>query len=248
MSDANPYDGTAAQVLPVPVERLPLFYWRPGARLLFVGSRDGTTFADDLAASEATTFRRPVSAGLLAQLHAKSGTAGVVCAWSESLRFPLGVAAARAAGGALVVCSGGRGDAGLLAELLPVVDAWLLVTDAEPGPLAPAILAGGRHVEVVLGLDGRAPPALAWGRAAAVHLTAHRAAEAEALDGWCAAVRAAWGEPAVPLHDLHHPHSDCPCGERLVWRSGSRSRLDALDPAAAACRACGRSVRGVFSG
>jgi hypothetical protein len=248
MSDANPYDGTAAQVLPVPVERLPLFYWRPGARLLYVGSRDGTTFDGDLAASEASTFRRPVHAGLLVQLHAKSGTAGVVCAWSESLRFPQGVAAARGTDGALVVCSGGRGDAGLLAELLPVVDAWVLLTDAEPGPLAPAILAGGRHIEVVLGLDGRAPPALAWRRAAAVHLTARRAAEAEALDGWCAAVRAAWPEPAVPLHDLHHPHSDCPCGERLVWRSGARSRLDALDPATAACRVCGRTVRAFVSG
>lgn len=233
------YDGSAALVVPIPVERLPLYRWRPGTRLLNVGSRDGTAFDGAVERAEAATFHRPVDAALLAGLRAKLGLAGIACTWSESLAFPAGLAAARAAGGHLVVATAGHGEAALLADLLPAVDAWLLVTGRHPGPLAAAILAGGRHVEVLVGLDGDRLPDLDWSRPAAVHLTGHRAAAADDLDAWCAAVRAAWPHAAA-LHDDHHPHSDCLCGERLVWRHGSRSRCDALDPASGRCRACGR--------
>lgn len=242
----HPHDASAALVLPVPVERLPLYRWHPGRHLLNVGSRDGTAFDGDVERGERATFRRPVDAALLGGLRAKLDLAGVACTWSESLAFPAGLAAARAAGGALVVATSGRGDAARLDDLLPAVDAWLLVVDRAPGPLAAAILAHGRHVEVLYGLDGGPLPDLPWERAAAVHLTARRAAAADELDTWCAAVRADWTLP-VALHDHHHPHSDCACGERLVWRHGSRSRADALDTASGRCRACG-AASGIVTG
>lgn len=238
-------DASAALVVPMPVERLPLYRWRPGTRLLNVGSRDGTTFDGDVERAERATFRRPIDAALLGGLRAKLGLDGIACTWSESLAFPAGLAAARAAGGALVVATSGRGDAALLADLLPVVDAWLLMVDRTPGPLAADLLRRGRHVEVLCGLDGNGLPDLPWDRAAAVHLTSRRTA-ADDLDTWCAEVRATWIAP-VALHDHHHPHSDCACGERLVWRHGSRSRCDALDLASGRCRACG-AASGIITG
>jgi hypothetical protein len=238
----NPYDGTAAQAVPLNVEKLPLFRWRPGTRLLVVGSRDGAAPDDDLARHEGTSFRRPVTAGLLAAAQEKSGTSGLCLAYSTTLAFPQAAAAALAARrGALAVCANGWGDAGLLERLLPEADAWQLVVGPTPGPLAARILAAGAHVEaLVCWSDPERPlPDLDWPRAQAVHLAP--LAQADATD---VRLQAAWAAararlPAgIPLYDETHRRDDCSCGATLVWRAGGRSRLDALG-GDGACRSCG---------
>jgi hypothetical protein len=236
-------DGHVALLAPVAVERLPLYRWRPGTRLLAVGSRDGASFAGDPEAAERNTFRRPFDAALLTSLRTKLDCAGYAVMWSDPLRHPRGLATVLEAAGEapVVVCTPGRGA--VTAELLARVDAWVLLADAQPGPAVAEILAGGRHVEVLAGLDGRPLPALEWARAAAMHLVARRPAEADQLDGWCAVVRGAW-TARVPLHDHHHQHSDCACGERLVWRHNGRSRLDGLVDGR--CQRCGATAPGVW--
>ena len=115
---------------------------------------------------------------------------------------------------------------------------WLLLCHASPGPLAERIIAGGAHVEVLLGLVDGTVPSLPWHRVSAVHLCAVRPAEAERLDAWCIAARQAL-PPGVAIYDHHHPHTDCiSCGERIVWRHAGRSRIDGLD-ASGACTGCG---------
>jgi hypothetical protein len=236
----HPWDGRAAQVAPLAVERLPLLHWRPGTRLLAVGSRDGASFSADWRAAEERTYQRPLAAAALREAAAKLGTSGYAATWAESLRHPLGLAIVREAAGdaELVVATAGRGDATVLDELLPRVDAWLLLVGAEVGDQAPRILADGRHVEVLIGLDGRPLPDLALGRVAAVHLVprATAADPRERLE-WYAAARARL--PGVRVYDEHVTHSDCACGERLVWRAGGVSRLDGLLPDGT-CRVCGR--------
>ncbi len=240
---ANPYDGTAAQLVPQAVEKLPLFRWRPGVRLLMVGSRDGASFAHDLEAAEGRSFRRPLDHVLVAAAQQRSGCDGLCLAWSSTLAFPQAVESClQVCRGALVVCSNGHGDAALLDRLLPLADAWLLAAGPAPGPLAQRILAEGRHVEVLAGwADPAAPlPPLDLAAARAVHLvpvsSAH-ASEAPMLAAYQAA-RAAL-PASLPLYDEAHRRDDCACGEVLVWRTGGRSRLDALT-ADARCRACGR--------
>lgn len=238
----NPYDGTAAQLVPQAVERLPLHRWRPGERLLVVGSRDGAAFAHDLESAEGRSFRRPIDAVLVAAAQVRSGCAGLCLAWSSTLAFPRSVeACVQACRGALAVCSNGHGDAGLLERLLPLADAWLLAAGPAPGPLAQRILDAGRHVEVLAGwADAAAPlPPLDLARARAVHLaplTAAHASEAPMLAAFAAA-RAAL-PAATPLYDEAHRRDDCACGEVLVWRSGGRVRLDALG-ADGRCTRCG---------
>jgi len=237
----NPYDGSAAQLVPQAVEKLPLLRWRPGSRLLVVGSRDGASFAHDLDAAEGRSFRRPLDPALVAAAQARSGTTGLALAWSSTLAFPRAVETClQACRGALVVCSNGHGDAGLLERLLPLADAWLLAAGPQPGPLAQRILDAGRHVEVLVGWsDPAAPlPPLDLARAIAVHLVPLTAAHGseEPMQAALAAAGAAW---SGPLYDEAHQRDDCPCGEVLVWRSQGRSRLDALT-VDARCRACGR--------
>ncbi len=218
---------TAATIIPTNVEKVPLHHWRPGARLLSVGSRDGADFAGD-ASSDARSFRRDVTGDLLVAAQRRAGTDGLLACWSASLHEPAGMALLRThRQGALVVATPGIGDSALLDALLPEVDAWLLLTLAQPGPLAARILEQGRHVEVLMGLDeGANIPDLEWSRASAVHLVARRPAEADLLDDWCDAAREKF--PAGTwIYDHHHPHTDCQgCGERLIWRHSGRSRRD----------------------
>jgi len=242
-ADGNPWDGTAAQVVPQAVERLPLFHWRPATRLLAVGSRDGASFSPDWRAAEERTFHRPLTVDGLCAAADKLGVAGFAATWAESLRYPRGLDTLLAAAGErpLIVASAGRGDADLLAALLPRVDAWLLLIAGEPSEHAARILAGARHVEVQLGLDGASPPDLPWARAAAVHLVPLRAAaDPLARRGWYAAARARLA--GVAVYDEDTPHSDCACGARLVWRSGGISRRDAL-AGDGRCTSCGASTR-----
>lgn len=237
----NPYDGSAAQLVPQAVEKLPLLRWRPGSRLLVVGSRDGASFAHDLAAAEGRSFRRPLDAALVAAAQARSGTSGLALAWSSTLAFPQAVETClQACRGALVVCANGHGDADLLERLLPLADAWLLAAGPQPGALAQRILDAGRHVEVLAGWsDPAAPlPPLDLARATAVHLVPLSAAlgSEEPMRIALATARTRW---SGALYDEAHQRDDCPCGEVLVWRTQGRSRLDALT-AEARCRACGR--------
>jgi len=243
MPPINPYDGRAAQLVPLPVERLPLFHWRPQTRLLAVGSRDGAAFDDDIAVHERGTYQRRLDAGLLTAARARSGAAGVAATWCASLRFPVGLELLADAGGPLVVATPPLGPLAVLHRWLPRVDAWLLMLTAGGGPLAAAIAGQGRHVEVVLGLDGDDRlPDLPWERIAAVHLVARRPAGVEATveRAWSAAARARL-PTRLAVYDADQPHSDCAgCGARLVWRQGGTARLDALDAVTGTCRTCAR--------
>jgi hypothetical protein len=229
--------------VPLAVEKLPLFRWRPGARVLMVGARDGAAFDDNLERAEGRSFRRSLDPALLAEAQAKAGTDGICAAWSSTLRFPQALGRVIGAQrGALVVAANGHGDRELCDRLLGVADAWLLLVDDRPGPLAAAILAGGRHAEVLAGWRDPArplPDGLDWGQARAVHLTSLGPIEADAAAAAWTAARAIL--PAmVPLYDDAHRHDDCACGANLVWRVNSRSRIDQLDPLTGRCRACGR--------
>lgn len=237
----NPYDGTAAQLVPQSVEKLPLLRWRPGTRLLVVGSRDGAAFGHDLAAAEGRSFRREIDAVLVAAAQARSATAGLALAWSSTLAFPRSVEAClQACRGALVVCSNGHGDEALLDRLLPLADAWQLAAGPRPGPLAQRILDRGRHVEVLAGWeDPAAPlPPLRLAAARAIHLVPLSSAlgSEEPMRTAFAAAAAHW---SGALYDEAHQRDTCACGEVLVWRNAGRSRLDALGTDAR-CRSCGR--------
>jgi hypothetical protein len=233
---------TAATIVPTNIEKLPLYHWRPGARLLAVGSRDGADFAGDPLADR-NTFQRPVTAALLTEAIAKQRLDGVAATWSASLADAVRIEALQAVRpAALVIASPGVGDAALLERLLPVVDAWVLLVTGTERQLDRRILEQGRHVEVLLGLDAAVQvPELPWSRAAAVHLCAVRPAEADALDSWCEPVRERLLSQ-VAVYDHHHPHTDCRgCGERLVWRHSGRSRIDA--PVQAGLVVCGVCAR-----
>ncbi|MBN8525093.1 MAG: hypothetical protein J0M02_07145, partial [Planctomycetes bacterium] len=189
----NPYDGTAAQLVPQAVEKLPLLRWRPGTRLLVVGSRDGASFAHDLEAAEGRSFRRPIDPVLIAAAQSRSGCGGLCLAWSSTLAFPRSVdACLQACRGALAVCSNGHGDPDLLERLLPLTDAWLLAAGPSPGPLAQRILDQGRNVEVLAGWATPAAPLppLDLARARALHLvplTSAHASEEPMRDAFAAA-------------------------------------------------------------
>lgn len=242
MSGANPYDGSCALALPRSVESLPLHRWRPGARALVVGSRDGVSFTPDLARCDGNSFRRPLTTALVDALLARSGCRTLALAWSSTLSYPRAAAACLAASWeSLLVCANGWGDPDLLEQLLPRAAAWLLAVGPEPGPLAARIVAGARHLEVLVGWrDPRAPlPPLAWERVAAIHLQP-LAAELATAEALAAAYRAARAQWPGPLYDEAHRRDECPCGATLVWRAGARARRDALGDDAR-CRACGRA-------
>ncbi len=229
----------AAQAVPQNIEKLPLHHWHPGARALVVGARDGIAFD---GVDERGSFQRPLTPELVAEAARKARVDAIAAWWSESLREvePLALLADVAATMRLplVIGSAGHGDAQALARMVPCAAAWVLFATAAHGPHAAAILAGGRHVEIALGLDERAIPALDYARAACIHLVPCRAAAApEDLDRWRERARASLPS-GVPIHDDRAPHSDCACGARLVWRAGGRSRLEALDPATGRCRVC----------
>jgi len=192
--------------------------------------------------ADARTFLRPVAAPLLQATQRKLGCQGMLAWWNTPALVPGGLELLAAVGGPLVIATNGHGED--LGRWWDRVDAWVLLTTAVPGPWDVRILEQGRHVEVVVGLEeGAGVPDLPWGRAAAVHLTARRAAEADHLDAWCEEARPRL-TAAVPTYDHHHPHTDCACGERLLWRHAGRSRADALVDGA--CRVCGRPLPGVW--
>ncbi len=241
----NPYDGNAAVIVPQAVEKLPLFHWRPGARLLAVGSRAGTNFTPDLHRDEGSSFQRPFSAALLAEVLVKMPVAGVVATWCDSLWFPRGLATLAACELPLIIATSGQGDP------LPWLDktaAWILWIDAAqktPPTGVRDILGRGRHVEIVLGVDGSALPDLPYENAAAVHLVPRQpSADPVLRRDWYVTARARLA--GLPVYDEDHAHTECGCGAHLVWRSGGRSRIDALTPAGT-CQGCGRAAGIVLS-
>lgn len=240
MEAANPYDGSAVQVVPLPVERLPLHRWHPGSRVLVVGSRDGVGFDADWSAAEARTFRRRLDPTLLATARERGGCSAVAAAWSESLRFPRGLDLLLGSGAPLIVASAGRGETQVVERLLPRVAAWLLLIHRQPGEQVQRILDAAAHVEVLLALDADVVlPELPWPRIRALHLVPRRPADdPQARRAWYATARAALPS-TVPIYDEDQPHSECRCGARLVWRSGGASRRDGLSDDGR-CVSCGR--------
>jgi hypothetical protein len=227
-------------MVPQAVEKIPLFHWRPGARLLVIGSRDGASFDDDVEAAEARTFHRRLDRATVATAVEKLRVEGVCAAWSASLLFPESLSVLSSMPGRLVIATPAFGDEALLEPLFARVDAWLLLIGARPGPLARAILERGKHVEVALGLSGKGRlPKLPWDRARAIHLAGRRIAIEAAVEGeWLASAREQLPS-GIPVYDPSSTHTDCACGARLVWRSGGRSRLEALDLQGNACKKCG---------
>ena len=122
---ANPYDGSAAQIVPQNVEKIPLYHWRPGARLLMVGSRDGPRFDGDIDQAEANTFRRPLRETEIAEALGKMSLDGCCAAWSAALRYPLGIDMLLRCSSTVVIATPPIGDDALAESLLPRVSAWL---------------------------------------------------------------------------------------------------------------------------
>lgn len=232
----NPYDGTAAVIVPQAVEKLPLYHWRPGARLLCVGSRAGPVFAPELDQEEGSTFRRAVTPDLLREVLRKMPVDAIAATWCESLWFPEGLATLAAAGTPLIMATNGLGD---VEPWLERVDAWLLLVSGPVTAGAERMLTAGRHVEILLGLEGDdVLPDLPWARASAIHLVPRLpSAHPQERRDWYAAIRSQLA--GLSVYDEDTPHTDCVCGERLIWRSGGRSRRDALT-AAGICSACQR--------
>jgi len=241
VTGANPFDGRAVHLVPQTVEKLPLWHWRPGARMLAVGSRDGTGFDGELDPSEANSYRRELSVGLVREARARADVLGIHAAWSESLRYPAGLRCLLAAAdGPITVATAGFGEETVLEEIATRVAAWVLHLGEYPGPLAKRIVERADHVEVVLGLpDPGPPPELRWDRVAAVHLVPRRAhgAVGRQLDDW-ERVAADLVGPGPTVYTQHDRHTRCACGETLVWRSGGRSRRDRL-AGDGRCSTCG---------
>ena len=237
----NAFDAKAAQIVPQNVEKLPLFHWQPGKRLLTVGSRDGASFGDDFAAAEKNTFLRPLTAELLAVSQEKMATDGLCATFASSLFYPenLRLMAAHKQG-FFAMLSPGFGDPALLDEIADDLDAVLLLLGPKPGPLTERIMNLDCHVEVLWGIDEQVPTLdLAWDQVAAVHMASLRphGAQVELRAEWYAAARACL-PAAVAVYDDDHSHSICACGETLIWRSGGRSRVDQLDLASGRCLSC----------
>lgn len=233
-----------AQVVPCAVERIPLYHWHPGRRLLAVGDRDGVAWDGAADPAAARTFRRPLDAALLAAASQAAGTTGCYACWSESLDQPAALSLLDGAG-PLVVGSAGYGDQQVLQAMLGNAAAWSLHIGPRPGPHAARILREGRHVEVVIGLDGGVMPELPWGSAVAIHLLPLRSGSAGAeLAVWEDAARARLPK-GVAVYDSQRRHTLCPgCGEELIWRSGARVRLT---PSFREGRCvCGQAERGCF--
>ena len=234
---------SAAQFVPQNAEKLPLYHWQPGARLLVVGSRDGALF-DPADSSEEQSFQRPLSESLLVASHQRLGTDGLCAAWNTTLEQPGALRLMRdvsvAQSCALTVITSGYGDAQLLAEIAPSIHACVLLVSAESGPLCADILRSIPHVEVVIGMsaDLNLDTLPDLSEAKAVHVVGRRLSDL--IDpAWYDQVRA-WLPDTVPCYDDKHQHSICSCGETLVWRTAGRSRLDAIEPGGSACTACGK--------
>lgn len=221
----------AAQVVPQNVEKLPLYHWRPGSRVLMVGSREGARFDADERAADAGAYLRNVPVDLLQEAQRQSHTDGVCANWGGSLVEPTRLSALiNASCGAVVVITSGWGDADACRKCLGQVDAWLLLVDDRPGPLCETIIAQGRHVEVLW--DVTSAWTLPLDGVAAVHVLPRGTA-----DRYQAARSRV--PASMPVYDDRHQHSLCDCGATLIWRHAGRSRVDALDRGR--CRDCGRS-------
>ncbi len=229
---AKKNDGKAAVLVPQNVEKVPLYHWCPSKRLLLVGSRDGASFSADDDTRDNNSFQRTLTAPLLSAAHQHAGTDGLCADWGSSLAFPtscrLLAECAQAHDGALVICSNGHGDANLLDELLPQVDAWSLLVHQEPGPLCQRILTEGKHVEIQLAwtADTHNLPPVEWGLASCVHIVPLSTNDPQ---DYFEQARALLPAQTI-LYDERHQHSSCTtCGSDLIWRHRGSARLDAID-------------------
>lgn len=227
---------TVAQVVPQNVEKIPLYHWRPGARLLVIGDRDGAAF--DGRDPGGRSFERELGPSLLDSALERSRCDGLAAAWSCSLTQVAALDLLLAVPVPVVVVTSGHGPASHLMRLLDRVAAWCLLIGPEPGPHARRILQEGCHVEVLWGCDQTAPPPVDLRPAAAVHIVNCR--RADATDRF--AVARAFLAPEQAVYDERHSHSRCPCGADLVYRYGGRSRIAELSADGRHCQVCGASV------
>ncbi|NRA36718.1 MAG: hypothetical protein HRU15_01140 [Planctomycetes bacterium] len=247
-TEAAVWDGQVAQIFPQNVEKLPLFHWYHGKRMLCIGSRDGAAFDQNISAAENNTFHRPLSLELLQASEQKLATDGMCVNMSASLWFPeiLQISHQAAQDKPFVICTPGFGDPQLLDQYLAVVDAWVLMIDSHPGPLCDRIMREGSHVEVLWGLDDDLSKLdLPWDSVSAIHLRPRTALQAlDDLQLRYDAARSILSEVSqkIIIYDDIQQHSHCVCGETLIWRQGGRSRIDCLDQSNNACGSCGRAV------
>ena len=250
---------TAAQVVPQNVEKIPLYHWRPGARLLAVGSRDGAQFSPPEAADN-QSFQRPMSEALLTASQERLHTDGFAAAWEVSLQETAGLElltqVARATDSSLVVVSSGFAAGEISAQ----PDAYVLLIGHQPGPDLAGLMQSEAHVEVVVGCSANFHPGhaswrvlddLPWAEVVAVHVVAERMADL--VDPtWIGGVRdwlASLNLSAVPMvYGEKDQHTRCSgCGEVLIWRTNGRSRIDeALDTHTGQCCHCQTLLRGTF--
>ena len=240
------FDGQAAQIVPQNVEKLPLYHWCPGSRLLCIGSRDGAAFKPDLEQDEARTFHRALSPELIQVSHEKMHTDALCATYSASFYYRRSLEMmCQVQTDGLCIVSAGYGDEDLLRTYAEHISALLILVGPEPGPLLDALVSLPVHKELLLGIDGEdcTAPNIDWSALQAVHLCALRphAQPIELRKQWYAAARS-FVPAEIPVYDEDHQHSHCACGATLVWRSGGRSRLDALDLAAGRCKECGAAA------
>ena len=248
------FDGTTVQIVPQNVEKLPLYHWRPGARLLSFGSRSGARFDGLLDSSEAQDFRRPLTTGLITASQEKMGTAGIVATWSTNWHYPNNLAMLwdAALGDKVLVGTAPQHTEQIqIAErYLPQADAWVWLWSAKDScdsKFYSELVDMPRHCELVIGCDGPIElPAMPWHMVKAVHIVAahpHLPVHADYAD-WEQALLDQVPQ-SVASYAGKRQHSYCPhCQTELVWRSSGRSRLEALqwNEQQAVCTACGNAV------
>lgn len=242
-ADSSLYDGSVVQLVPQQVEKLPLYHWKPGNRLLCVGSRDGAVFDGDVAAAERNTYRRPLSVPLLQTSLAKLGCDGLCACMSASLCYPNNIEMLLAAQAeSLVLATAAYGDPAVWRALQPQLDALLLLRGPKSGPLEQQLVESSCHCELLLGIETDVVRLdLPWTRFSAVHVTAlHQYTSPELRADWYRAVREQVPVD-IPVYDADHQHSLCDCGAVLVRRHGGHSRFESLDPDTAICRDCGKA-------
>lgn len=252
----NPYDGSAAVLVPQNIEKLPLYHWRPGSRVLSVGSRDGSRFDGVLPDDELRTYRRAIDPDLISRAGEQLSLTTWAATWTCSLAYPQGLGSLLSSAlGEGIIQTAGFGDPALAASLLgsPQVAAWSLLVDVDFGlsELAQTIIAGAPHLEMLIGLspavDDRRKLAclkqICWERVSAVHLQPIRptAAVGEQLHRWEDRMRAALPADLL-IYDSRRQTTLCPhCQVELVWRSSGRSRLAAIQADSSQCMQCGQT-------
>lgn len=241
--EAELWDTQVAQIFPQSIEKLPIFHRHYGQRMLCVGSRDGAAYDQNINVAEANTFHRQLSAELLQKSQEQLHTDGICMTMSASLWFPKTLALCAQVSDTLFVATPGYGDPDVLEQYLKIVDTWVLMIDDNPGPLCARIMEAGKHVEVLWGLtENPSTHSLPWSAVSGVHLRPRRASqEVDDLSTLYTHARSLLPQ-GLSVYDDQRQHSQCICGETLIWRQAGRSRIDSLSVDTQSCRTCDEPV------